>query len=72
MDDENTYSPLRRVNINGKEVVFNVIVVKWGDQPWEQNRQDLSCVSFPDVDGPTGEANGTCAYNGTAWGRIGV
>jgi hypothetical protein len=61
---DNTYSPLRRVNYGGKDVVFNMIVVKWGDEDWEQNRTDRSCVSFPD-DPP----NTTCAYNGTAWGR---
>jgi len=63
-DESNTYSPLRRVNYNGKDVVFNMIVVKWGDEDWEQNRTDRTCVSFPD-DPP----NTTCAYNGTAWGR---
>jgi len=61
---DNTYSPLRRVNIDGKDVVFNMIVVKWGDEDWEQNRTDRTCVSFPDE-----PANTTCAYNGTAWGR---
>jgi hypothetical protein len=70
VDDNNTYSPLRRVSIKGKEVVFNAIIVKWGDQSWEQNREDLSCVSFPDVYGEEGGPNGSCAYNGTAWGRI--
>ena len=68
VSEDNTYSPLRRVNIDGKDVVVNAIFVKWGDEDWEQSRTDLSCVSFPDVDGPTGGANGTCAYNGTAWG----
>ena len=64
ISETNTYSPLRRVNYAGKDVVFNMIVVKWGDEDWEQNRTDRSCVSFPD-DPP----NTTCAYNGTAWGR---
>lgn len=64
ISEANTYSPLRRVNYAGKDVVFNMIVVKWGDEDWEQNRTDRSCVSFPDV-----PANGSCAYNGTAWGR---
>ena len=66
---DNTYSPLRRVNIDGKDVIVNAIFVQWGDEDWEQSRTDRSCVSFPDIDGPTGGANGTCAYNGTAWGR---
>ncbi len=64
ISETNTYSPLRRVNYAGKDVVFNMIVVKWGDEDWEQNRTDRSCVSFPD-DPP----NTSCAYNGTAWGR---
>ncbi|MEE9338516.1 MAG: multicopper oxidase domain-containing protein, partial [Methylococcaceae bacterium] len=37
VDDNNTYSPLRRVNYGGKDVVFNVIIIKWGDKPWEHN-----------------------------------
>ncbi len=61
---DNTYSPLRRVTYGGKAVVFNMIVVKWGDEDWEQNRTDRACVSFPDE-----PPNTTCAYNGTAWGR---
>ncbi len=64
VSNDNTYSPLRRVNYDGKDVVFNMIVVKWGDEDWEQNRTDRACLSFPD-DPP----NTTCAYNGTAWGR---
>jgi hypothetical protein len=63
-DESNTYSPLRHVNIDGKDVVFNMIFMKWGDEPWEQNRVDEACVSFPDE-----PPNTTCAYNGTAWGR---
>jgi len=63
--ETNTYSPLRRVNYAGKNVVFNMIFIKWGDEPWEQNRTDRSCVSFPDE-----PPNTSCAYNGTAWGRI--
>ncbi len=62
---ENTYSPLRRVTYNGKEVIFNAIIVKWGDQPWEKNRLDESCVSFPDL-----PANTTCVYNGDVWGGL--
>lgn len=66
--ETNTYSPLRRVNYNGKEVIFNMITVKWGDESWEQNRQDLGCVAFPD--NPPNKAGG-CAYNGLKWGRAG-
>jgi len=65
VDDNNTYSPLRRVNYGGKNVIFNAIIVKWGDQPWEQNRIDESCVSFPDL-----PANTTCMYNGNVWGGL--
>ncbi|MEE8308061.1 MAG: multicopper oxidase domain-containing protein, partial [Gammaproteobacteria bacterium] len=65
LDDNNDYSPLRRVNYGGKDVVFNAIIVKWGDQPWEHNRIDKSCVSFPDL-----PANTTCLYNGNAWGGL--
>jgi len=65
ISEANGYSPLRRVNYGGKDVVFNMIFIKWGDEPWEQNRTDRSCTSFPD-DPP----NTTCAYNGTAWGRM--
>ncbi|MGB5406173.1 MAG: multicopper oxidase domain-containing protein [Thiogranum sp.] len=66
ISEDNTYSPLRRVNYAGKDVIFNMIVVKWGDEPWEQNRQDLGCVAFPD--NPPNRAGG-CAYNGLKWGR---
>ncbi|MEN8207506.1 MAG: multicopper oxidase domain-containing protein, partial [Pseudomonadota bacterium] len=48
-DESNTYSPLRRVHIDGKDVVFNMIFMKWGDEPFEQNRVDESCNSFPDT-----------------------
>ena len=33
VDDNNTYSPLRRVNYGGNDAIFNAIIVKWGDQP---------------------------------------
>ena len=65
VDDNNTYSPLRRVTIDGKDVIVNAVIVKWGDQPWEQNRIDRSCIGFPD-DPP----NSSCFYNGAEWGRI--
>jgi hypothetical protein len=65
VDDNNTYSPLRKVNYGGKDVIFNAIVIKWGDEPWEQNRLDRSCVSFPDL-----PANTTCVYNGDVWGGL--
>jgi len=65
VDDNNTYSPLRRVNYGGKDVIFNAIVVRWGDQPWEQNRIDESCMGFPDL-----PANSRCFYNGEVWGGL--
>jgi FtsP/CotA-like multicopper oxidase with cupredoxin domain len=61
---DNTYSPLRRVNIDGKDVVFNMIFMQWGDEDWEQNRTDRACQGLPDS-----PPNTFCAYNGTAWGR---
>ena len=65
VDDHNTYSPLRRVNYAGKDVIFNAIIVKWGDNPWEHNRIDESCAGFPD-DPP----NTVCFYNGQVWGGL--
>ena len=65
VDPNNTYSPLRRVNYGGKDVIFNAIIFKWGDEDWEHNRIDESCVSFPDL-----PANTTCMYNGNAWGGL--
>ena len=65
VDENNTYSPLRKVNYNGQDVVFNAVIVWWGDEPWEHNRVDESCVSFPDE-----PANTTCPYNGDTWGGL--
>ena len=64
-DPNNTYSPLRRVTIDGKDVIVNAIFAKWGDEPWEHPRIDQSCVSFPDR-----PANTTCMYNGNTWGGL--
>ena len=65
VDDDNTYSPLRKVTYNGEEVIFNAIIVQWGDEPWERNRLDKSCVGFPDL-----PANTKCLYNGEVWGGL--
>ena len=65
VDPNNTYSPLRRVNYGGKDVIFNAIIFKWGDEDWEHNRIDESCTSFPDL-----PANTTCMYNGNSWGGL--
>lgn len=64
-DAGNTYSPLRHVTIDGKDVIFNAIFAKWGDQPWEHPRIDETCVAFPDQPGNT-----TCMYNGNTWGDL--
>ncbi len=61
--DDNDYSPLRRVTINGKEVIVNAFFVQWGEEPWESLRIDHNC-HFPD-DPP----NTNCMYNGQSWGR---
>jgi FtsP/CotA-like multicopper oxidase with cupredoxin domain len=65
VDDDNTYSPLRRVNIDGKDVIVNALIIQWGDEPWEHNRIDQSCVGFPDL-----PANSSCFYNGAEWGGL--
>jgi FtsP/CotA-like multicopper oxidase with cupredoxin domain len=62
-DPNNTYTPLRYVNIGGKNVIVNAFFVQWGDGPFEHMRIDQSCVSFPD-DPP----NTSCPYNGAAFG----
>ncbi|MFT5161892.1 MAG: FtsP/CotA-like multicopper oxidase with cupredoxin domain [Alteromonadaceae bacterium] len=59
----NDYTSLRKVTINGKDVVINAFFVSWGELPWEHLRIDQSCNSFPDF-----PANTSCTYNGNAWG----
>lgn len=62
----NNYSPLRRVNIAGKDVVVNAFFVQWGDEDWEHLRIDVNCQgpnSFPDE-----PPNTSCRYNGVNWG----
>ena len=63
---DNDYSPLRRVTVNGKNVIVNAFFIQWGDEPWEHLRIDQTCTSFPD-DPP----NTTCMYNGQRWGGDG-
>jgi len=60
--DTNTYSPLRRVEIEGKNVLINAFFIQWGDRSWEKLRLDENCV-LPDE-----PANTTCMYNGRVWG----
>jgi FtsP/CotA-like multicopper oxidase with cupredoxin domain len=64
-DPGNDYSPLRRVTIDGKEVVVNAIFAQWGDEPWERPRIDQLCVGFPDQ-----PPNTSCMYNGNVWGHL--
>jgi FtsP/CotA-like multicopper oxidase with cupredoxin domain len=59
----NDYSPLRRVTINGKDVIVNAFFISWGSNHWEHLRIDDSCTAFPDL-----PANTTCMYNGDVWG----
>ena len=63
---DNTYSPLRRVTIDGKDVLVNAFFIKWGDEQWEQLRIDENCV-VPD-DFPDDPPNTSCRYNGENWG----
>ncbi len=64
-DHDNTYSPLRRVSIDGKDVIVNAVFAKWGDQPWEHPRIDRNCYAFPDQ-----PPNTSCMYNGDTWGGL--
>ena len=64
----NTYSPLRRVSIGGKNVIVNAFFINWGSQDWEQLRVDVNCD--PSVEGtfPDEPPNTSCMYNGVNWG----
>ena len=64
-DPNNTYSPLRRVSIGGKDVIVNAIFAQWGNEIWERPRIDQTCTSFPD-----NPPNTTCMYNGNTWGGV--
>lgn len=65
---DNDYSPLRRVNIEGKDVIVNAFYIKWGERSWQHIRVDENCN--PDVDGtfPDDPPNTSCMYNGEVWG----
>ena len=58
----NSYSPLRRVNIAGKDVIVNAFFIQWGDEDWEHLRIDENC------DLPDDPPNTACRYNGRHWG----
>jgi hypothetical protein len=64
--DDNDYSPLRQVTIDGKDVIVNAFFIQWGDAEWEHLRIDQTCIGFPD-DPP----NMACMYNGQRWGGNG-
>jgi hypothetical protein len=70
-DESNTYSPLRRVNIDGKDVVFNMIFMKWGDEPFEQNRRAATASRIlrrtPPV--PTTVLRGVASTSPATWSR---
>ncbi len=65
--DDNDYSPLRRVMIDGKKVIVNAFFIKWGDRSWERLRTDVNCN--PDVPGtfPDDPPNTSCMYAGEVW-----
>jgi hypothetical protein len=63
---DNTYTPLRSVNIGGKDVLVNAFFISWGDEDWEHLRVDENCV-VPD-DFPDDPPNTSCRYNGDHWG----
>ena len=65
---DNNYSPIRRVNIAGKDVLVNAFFINWGDEPWEQLRVDVNCDPNEPGNFPDDPPNTTCRYNGEIWG----
>lgn len=65
---DNTYSALRRVTMDGKDVIINSFFINWGSESWEQLRVDVNCN--PKVPGtfPDDPPNTSCMYNGVTWG----
>ncbi|MDE0874461.1 MAG: multicopper oxidase domain-containing protein, partial [Acidimicrobiales bacterium] len=63
----NTYSPLRRVTLNGKDVIVNAFYVQWGGEPWEQMRIDVNCDPSDPSSFPDDPPNTSCMYNGHVW-----
>ncbi|MBW2687922.1 MAG: multicopper oxidase domain-containing protein, partial [Deltaproteobacteria bacterium] len=57
-DSNNTYTPIRKVEINGQTVYFNIAFVSWGPNAWERLRIDTHCT-LPDF-----PANTNCRYQG--------
>ncbi len=65
---DNDYSPLRRVTIDGKEVIFNAFFVHWGEESWESLRIDPNCDPNEPGNFPDDPPNTACRYNGEIWG----
>ena len=57
-DPNNTYTPVRKVEINGQTVYFNIAFVSWGSNSWEHLRIDEHCT-LPDYPAST-----ACRYQG--------
>jgi len=64
----NNYSPLRRVNIGGKDVIVNTFFISWGDEDWEELRVDANCDPNDPDTFPDDPPNTSCRYNGEHWG----
>jgi FtsP/CotA-like multicopper oxidase with cupredoxin domain len=65
--DTNTYSPLRRVTLAGKDVIVNAFFVQWGEEPWEHMRIDVNCDPSDPSSFPDDPPNTSCMYNGHVW-----
>ena len=65
---DNDYSPLRRVNIKGKDVIVNTFFINWGTESWEQLRVDVHCDPNEPGNFPDDPPNTACMYNGHTWG----
>jgi hypothetical protein len=63
----NTYSPLRRVTLDGKDVIVNAFFVQWGGEPWEHMRIDVNCDPSDPSSFPDDPPNTSCMYNGHVW-----
>ena len=64
---DNNYSPLRRVNINGQDVIVNAFFIQWGDEAWEHIRLDVNCDPNEPGQFPDDPPNTACMYNGHVW-----
>ena len=66
---DNTYSPMRRVNIAGKDVIVNAFFINWGYETWEQLGIDENCNPNEPGNFPDDPPNTACRYNGEKWGE---